>query len=1725
MALNWRIGARLSGQGSTVRKMFSIGFLRLFLGLALVGLCLSPGWSATPGAGSGKAPALPFNAQKNFTIQKIVPDSSQEEVKIFFSAPVPIEALRSGLRLLPRIKVDWDRTTVSPEGVLTLRGAFRYGSGHYVSLTDNLVAAGKTYVPTLTQFVMPDRPALVEFVEDKTVIERDSRQLLHVKTVNVKEVYLEGLRVPPLLLPQALAAEVGTQDLGQTLEHLKKAGEQLKPLVGSKDAYAPFLAAALRENQLFPAGGVKNRAAAVSLPLGFRQQKETGALELIRVKDNREGSKAATGARLFRVTDLGLTYKIAAQNLLLWVTSLKSGAPQAGAQILAFTKGLEVFPLGVTDKDGVLLIAPQEREGLNLKQLGAFKAVKRKVALEEVSFLMAGQNGDVSFIYVYPDGNLKPKDIWQVSPKEQPRNLKGQVFTERGVYRPGEKVFFKGTVREYQEGAIKSPQGQNCAFEVTNSRGETVFDHDYPLSEFGTAAGEMVTQSHWPMGTYTLTMRFGSASKPAGAKEEEEPEYDEDGEKKAPAPKEGEANITFQVQEFKAPRHFTEIGFERVQRPDKDFVNRESVAEFVKIVISGGYYAGGSVKHGQVRWKIHQARTDYRIPGYDGYTFGFTGKEQGDLIESGQAILDEHGKTSVEFPLDRNLLSGRQGLSVVATVVDFDGRASTSTKIFQAEPEILVGISHHPEKVQMGEPQDLKLVVVNRQGQKVAQGTLKAEILEKSFAYVAKRNEQGDLYWDDETTWRRALAADLPLKQGEGVFRFDSNQAGKYVLAFTYTDEKGRRFTSASPLQVAWEYRSERKQERAYEPLGLWANRPAYKPGDTANLTVSPRGPVSWYLVTVEREGILSHQVVQAAAGPMTLPLALKAEYAPNVYVSVLGLSPRGDFPVAAGRYDTEAPRFVWGNLNLPVLKEPEGLEVKISPEVKELKALPGAQVTLDLTVATPKGQGLEVEMALAVVDEAVLALTGFKTPSLEQLTRFDRPLNVFTGELRTSLMHQTPFYPSRIDPLTGGGGLSGDMISRLRKKFEAVAYFNPSLRTDPQGKAKVTFTLPDNITSYRIYTVVADRGSRFANGERQLVAAKEFYLEPGLPGFFTRGDRFRFQVAAFNAGVAAGPVKFSAAPTGGLNFTAVDAGGQLEPKTSIKLNVAGEATTPGKAQARFTGVFQNKEDAVELPIKINSGLVQDTTSQFGSFTGPGEAKLALPHYLTAPREEKVNPDEVQAVLTLSGSPFTRLSRPIHYLLSYPYGCVEQTSSGVLGLAAIKGLIQEGHIQGIDPAAVDRFLNSGIDRLFNMQTAEGGFAYWPGQRYAHAWGGIYALSALSLAKAQGLTVWQSGLDKGLKYLKNKILYQEPTPLEKAFSCYILALNGALDNAAYSRARKDEHRLPREGKVLLLLAAKQAKLRSPGELKTLLKSLLEAKEEVSEIRPDDDFEAHFRAQALTLLAAREIMPDDPLTRAAAQKLLGGLGQGGMWTSTSDTGWSLLALGQYYKGVSFSQEPGQITVTPPGSPPQTFSLDPKGSRSLTLDAQALLKHPVIRFQGPPGRAWLYQVDLTAPRLDLVKKGADRGFKVTKTVKNSDGSDVIKVGDMVKVTLAVEVGRTMRYVVLDDPLPAGLVAVNSAFETEEPIPAKEDKDESPFDYFTADGAIRFRPNYFQIRDDRVLAFRDLVYPGSYRFQYYARAVCEGSFVMPASKAAAMYSPGVEGFSPQGQLPVQAR
>ena len=307
-----------------------------------------------------------------------------------------------------------------------------------------------------------------------------------------------------------------------------------------------------------------------------------------------------------------------------------------------------------------------------------------------------------------------------------------------------------------------------------------------------------------------------------------------------------------------------------------------------------------------------------------------------------------------------------------------------------------------------------------------------------------------------------------------------------------------------------------------------------------------------------------------------------------------------------------------------------------------------------------------------------------------------------------------------------------------------------------------------------------------------------------------------------------------------------------------------------------------------------------------------------------------------------------------------------------MALAALRGAIQKGLVSGVSLPETDQYLNRGVQRILSLQTDSGGFAYWPGQREPHVWGSIYAAAALSLARSHGLTVPDDALSQTAVYLKNQIQEEKRSPAVKAFAAYVLALNQALDRDTFNLASRQFAQMHRESKILLLLAARLAELRPLKELQAELKPLLGGKAEA--LTDDaDDFQSRFRTPALALLAAQAILPGDPLTQEEALLLLGGLDSQGIWTSTADTGWALLALGSYFKDATFGAEPVEIAVSQPGGPaPQRLKLDPKGFRTVGLDAGALLKNPVVKVEGQAGKTWLYKLELTAPRLDIAATG---------------------------------------------------------------------------------------------------------------------------------------------------------
>lgn len=1643
--------------------------------------------------------------EKVFTIVSIEPSEKNNTVNITFSAECSLRFLKKQLKVFPPARLSWSGSKMVDK-TLTLKGNFRRSENYAIFIPKDTYCKGHKYVETLATFQMPEHLPSVELALPGTVIERDSRQMIHTRVVNIDHLLFKGLRIPVFLIPYALQElnkdNISLETVQEVLE--RKYG-QIESNLGNISELQPFIDEIFTEQQLFFPVIKRNKTRLFSVPLSFRKDRQKGAVEIIQFigEDKTKHRKVVSPANLFRITDLSLTYKQSKNRLLVWVTSLNTGKPVSGVSVLAFTKSGSVMIIGKTDLDGIMLLGNGDQAKQYFLETGNVQ--DSVIQVEDIAFIAAHSPTDTSYIVVKKGGNVRPEWVdFDVEQKGKAVELKkSHVFTERGIYRPGETVNFKGTIREYIDGAIRPPQDMTgVEVEIIDSKGETAFEKTIRLSGFGTFWDAFATKSYSTLGTYTLNVKWD---------------------------KQVRTSRSFEVQEFRPPRHFVEAQCRHETKMNPDYVNIQIQEHLLKCDISGRYYAGGPVKHGKLRWKVYLTGTNFIIPKFRDYTFGHDiEQDDKDLLESGESMLDEKGNLTITLPMSSDVVSGFAGLELAATVVDFDGRAATGAIVYQEKPFYLVGIKKHDKEIRAGQPQKLSLVVVDPSGEKVLEGTIAAEVMEQDWLYVQKRNEEGDAYWDGSWVWRKRFSSKLDIHDGIAFFDFDFVNGGRYVLKFIFTSENGKTYSSATSYDVEGYFQGYgyENKDRNFEKMFLAPEKNSYPPDEDIKVFISPHRKVSSLLVSLERDDLIEYHVLDG--GDVTEINIFKAQesFAPNVYITCLTTVAREDFPVNSGQIDNKSPTFLYGAASVGINKEPEKLVVRINEDEGQLKYEPGADVKLRLSVTDEQGQAVESETALCVVDESILNMTGFQTPTLESLTKFTLPLSVFTADLRAGILKQTPFRLLTKNQLTGGGGLKaleGVSTTKFRKDFRPVAYYNPALTADDQGIAQVSFTLPDTMTLYRVYAVSVDKTGRFASVQRGLTVVKDFYLEPGLPSFFTKGDRFTFEVSAFNKTDKPGDVTIQTESDSHAGLTLSEAFYLLKDYDRVLIPIQGEALKPGKARFAFKGALNGKEDAVELKVPVNSGYILWKELQYGTSHGTATINYDFPDTIAV---ENINPDEVTVSLTVSGSPFLRLAKGMEYLLRYPYGCVEQTSSGILPLAGLRKLIQEGLIPGLTTEKTDKYLKRGIERLFSMQTESGGFGYWSGHIYPSLWGTIYATSALSHAQKAGFQIDQVLMKKAKDYLSKALeeeMKKSPGWRDKTFTgyaAYILSLNNALEKEQFNAMYKNIDVLPKEAALLLLLAGKKSGFASEEELSSMAYQVLSQPRKIKE---STGYHAPYREPAIALLASTELIPENQIVSMQAASLLGGINKQGIWTSTSDTGWSLIALGAYFSGTAISTEPVSVTVKQNSQQDITKKVDPKLGFTFSLNSEAFLKKPEVVISSD--KSLIYQFSLTFPREDFAKDGYSKGFHLHKVIENTDGTDTIKVGDVVKVTVTIDMdGDYYRYVVLDDPLPAGLVAINSAIATEEPVGTPEKG--SYWSEWNFDGGYyRFVPSYFEIRNDRVLAFKDWAWKGRYQYSYFARAVCEGTFVMPSTKVQLMYNPKTVTYSSVGELVVKGR
>lgn len=1215
-----------------------------------------------------------------------------------------------------------------------------------------------------------------------------------------------------------------------------------------------------------------------------------------------------------QATKIGLQAHVDDEQMLVWATELADGKPVADAKVELRSSGTT----GKTDKDGLATL-PLPNKAAQL--------------------VLARKGDDVAFL---------PESIWwwnedggSWKKTKRADELRWYVFDDRHLYRPGEEVRVKGWLRKNDPrkgGDIGALGGlvREVDFTLRDSQGNKVKSGSLTLNAFGAFDTTLALPK---------TMNLGGASLELVARTKP---------KDTPG---AQMWHSFEVQEFRRPEY--EVTTSLSEGP-------HLVKSHATATVSAKYYAGGALPNADVTWFVTSSPGFYAPPGHDGWIFGkwepwwmfwrFWGGYEADPADVPKSqTFTAKTDASGEHLLKMDFVSvdppRAMAVSAQATVMDVNRQAwtaTTSTVVHAAST--YVGVKTDRAFVQAGESIELDAIAVDIDGKEVAGAPIhvravRLETKQEKGKFVEK---ELDVQTCETKSGTDPVRCTLKTKEG-----------GSHRIVATVTDAKGR--TNRTELTM-WVAGGELPAPRdvSQEQVLVIPDRQTYAAGQTAKIAISAPWPDAEGLVTLRRSGIVEARHVKLDGTSTTIDVPITDAMTPQltVQIDLVGAAPRRDEDGKIQPKLPKRPAFATGNAALSIPPATRKLAVEVKPIAAKVE--PGAKTKVELVVKDASGKGVgDAEVALVVVDESVLALTGYtladplatfygwrdagvRDHHLRAQVLLAKPADVVEttatgassrgrggdvggapGAMReeADAAKPAPAPPAEPAPVVaparnleqknkGAKGESGGESTpiAMRSDFDALALFSPSVRTDASGKATVPVDLPDNLTRYRVMAVAVAGERQFGTGESTITARLPLMVRPSAPRFLNFGDQLELPVVVQNQ--TDDPMTVDVAVrTANLELT--DGKGRrvkVPANDRVEVRFPAKAEYAGTARAQIGAAAGKWADAAsfELPVWTPA-----TTEAFATYGEIDSGAIAQP--VRAPAG--VFPQFGGLEITTSSTAVAALTDAVLYLVSYPFECSEQIASRVLAIAALKDVLAAFDAEGLPkPKALVAAVDRDIEKLRRMQTDDGGFSFWGRGWPSWPYLTIHVLHALERAQDEGFKVPKETLDRARAYVRDIESHLDPDwSIEcrwaiRAYALYVLEVAGE-PNVKKAHKLFDEagiDKLSLEALAWLLPTFGS----DSGSAKTVDKIRRHFDNRVSETAGAAHFTTSYtdgqylllhsdrRADALILEALVKVEPKSDLIPKIVRGLLGHR-TAGRWSSTQENGFVLVALDRYFE----------------------------------------------------------------------------------------------------------------------------------------------------------------------------------------------------------------------------------
>jgi uncharacterized protein YfaS (alpha-2-macroglobulin family) len=1328
-------------------------------------------------------------------------------------------------------------------------------------------------------------------------------------------------------------------------------------------------------------------------------------------------NKERFASRNILATNIGLTAKRGSNNsMMVAANNIINTEPMAGVELQALDYQQQIVGKCSTNSDGIAMLE-----------------LKRK------PYLLVAKKGNEKSYLRLDDGNSLPLARFNIDGAQVKNGIKGFVFGERGVWRPGDSLFLGCIIEDKEK---KLPAGHPVEMELISPRGQLYKRLVTPNAEDGYNVFRTVTDANAPTGNWLCKVKVGGAV----------------------------FEKTIKIETVIPNRLKIDLNFGDAKALGKNVTAQGT--------LSAKWLFGADAQNLKARVDAQLYRKNTTFEKYSDYEFdnpvsSFSSQSKtifdGSLNEKGVATISPQFEAGNDAP-------GMLLANLMVKVFEPGGNFSMDNISFPYHPySSYIGLKIPQETSGWGYLQNnktyaLQLVDVNTNGIATNGNTdVEVQLYKIQWRWWWDRSEDDFSNFTQDEYNKLIKKETQSIAAGKGVYNLKLTAAdyGRYLILFKDTRSGHTTGKSFYVDDYAHQSYAEQNDASSIAMLSFTSDKAKYSVGEECKLTV-PSPANGRMLVSIETgTKVLQTKWVNTSKGETNYSFKIDKTMTPNIYVNISMLQPHAQTL-------NDLPIRMYGVIPVEV----EDKNTILKPVIKMNDVIRPEEKT-SITVSEQNGKAMTY--CIAIVDEGLLDLTHFKTPNPHSAFYAKEALGVKSWDVYDYVVGAWGGQLERI--LTIGGDAEGDDAAKTRRanRFKPVVQYYGPFRTNGSSKTH-NFTLPNYMGSVRAMVIAAGNGA-YGAAEKSVKVRKPLMLLATMPRVLGPGEDLKIPVTVFatennikNVNISIQSNPMIEVPAGNTNIKFAATGEQVVYINAKVKNATGIGKVKVVASSGNTSAYHEIEIDVRNPNPYIT-QVSEYTLQAGQSMNAAVATIG-------------DASSSKATVEISSIPAINLQKRLSYLIQYPHGCIEQTTSSVFPQLALNSLMDLNDKQ---KAEIDKNIKAAIQKIQNFQTSDGGFSYWPGNMDADEWGTNYAGHFLLEASAKGFNVSSSMLGSWKAYQRNKAnawsISAAPwygTDLTQAYRLYLLALAKAPEQGAMNRLRESKF-ISAEAKWRLAAAyylcgqTQVANSLITGLPTTFTQRPYWGMSYGSDVRDDA-----MVLEALTLMKRRG--EAEQLVRTIASKL-----SQETWYSTQTTAYSLIAIAKY------CGDNGGRKITANGT---------AGAANVNISSNSSIAQQVVGWQNGKSLVKLTNKGSNVLYVRLINQGQPIGMNPV-TYKNNpnllqlsviylntngvpiDVSKLKQGTDFVAKVVITNPGTRGAYsqMALTQVFPSGWEILNTRM-------------------YNSEGAFQSsRSDYMDIRDDRVYQYFSINSKETLTYYVQLNAAYLGKYYLPGVYCEAMY------------------